>query len=310
MATICHLWCEMAPIDLNLLRAFTALYEAGSFTRAAARLGVPRSTVSRAIAALEDQLGEQLVHRTTRTLAISAEGKELYDRVAHKLEALATALADRPERRDEPSGALKLTATPDLGAAVLAEAAVRFTTRYPRTQIELVLTPAVIDLVRDGFDFALRIVRRQLPDSGLLAQKVGALEFRLFAAPSYVARRGAPRTTRELVDHDWVGFKGVAPVAPSDVAGRRRLTEGRIVCDDAFVLRDLVRRGGGIGAMPSFLADDDLQAGTLVAVLPKLALVRAAIYLISPARKHAPARATAFRALLLEMLRQRPLTPS
>lgn len=297
----------MAPIDLNLLRTFVALYEAGSFTRAAARLGVPRSTVSRALAALEDQLGEALVHRTTRTMAITPEGQALYDRISPELAALTAALADRPERRDEPTGALRLTSTPDLAAAVLAEAAVRFTTRYPRTSIELVLTPDVVDLVRDGFDFALRIVRTRMPDSSLVAQRAGALEFRAFAAPGYLARRGAPRTARELADHDWVGFKGVMPVAPG--ARRARLVDGRLICDDIFVLRELVRLGGGIGALPTFLADADLQAGTLAPVLPKLALTRAAIYLVSPARKHVASRVTAFRALLFELLRQRPLAP-
>src|SRR4051812_45112609 len=103
----------MAPIDLNLLRAFTALYETGSFTGAAKRLGVPRSTISRAIASLEGQLGEELVHRTTRTVSISTEGKELFDRIAPSLTSLDTALADRPEHQDEPTGLLRITATQD-----------------------------------------------------------------------------------------------------------------------------------------------------------------------------------------------------
>lgn len=297
----------MAPIDLNLLRVFTTVYEAGSFTRAADKLGVPRSTVSRAISALEDQLGEELVHRTTRTMAISAEGKELFDRISPQLAALQTALAERPERRDEPSGKLRITSMPDLAATVLAEAVVRFTARYPRTQIELVMTPRVVDLVRDGFDFALRIVKQRLPDSSLVAQKVGVLEFKLFAAPSYLARRGTPRTLADLEHHEWVGFQGVMP-APGTLDRRLRMADGRILVDDVFVLRELVRLGGGIGAMPSFISDADLQAGTLAPVLPRLALARATIYLVSPARKHVASRATAFRALLFELLRQRPIT--
>lgn len=295
----------MAPIDLNLLRAFTALYETGSFTRAAKRLGVPRSTISRAIAALEAQLGDELVHRTTRTVAISTEGKELFDRISPSLTSLDTALADRPEHEDEPAGLLRITATQDLSAALLAEATVRFTLRYPRTQVELIATTNVLDLTRDGIDCAVRIAKHQLPDSTNVVQKLGTFTWQLFAAPSYVARRGTPRTSKDLDEHDWTGFKGVTP-KPN--RGPGRIDEGRIVSDDVFVAREILRRGGGIGGLPVFLAAEDLQAGTLVSVLPKLTLISAPVYLVRPARKHVASRVTAFRQLLLELLRQRPLS--
>ena len=308
MTTFAQLWCEMAPIDLNLLRTFATLHEVGSFTGAAKRLGVPRSTISRAISALEAQLGEQLVIRTTRTVSISPEGKELFDRVAPSLAGLATALADRPERQEEPSGTLKVTALPDLASVVLSEAVVRFTARYPQTGIELVLTPQVLDLVREGFDLALRIGFRGLPDSTLISQRVGTFNFQLFAAPSYLARCGTPRALRDLSDHDWVGFKGIMPMSGTTTTTRRsQLTEGRIVCNDMFVLREILRRGGGIGGMPAFLAADDLASGTLVPVLPKQRFIRTHVYLVQPARKHVASRVTAFKQLVLEILRQRPL---
>jgi DNA-binding transcriptional LysR family regulator len=296
----------MAPIDLNLLRVFTALYQAGSFTGAARKLGVPRSTVSRAIAALEQQRGEQLVHRTTRTVSISSEGKQLFDRVAPLLDGLSAALADVPERRDEPAGTLKVTAVADLAAAVLAEAAVRFTARYPRTRVEMSLTPDVIDLGREGFDLALRIFRSRPPDSSLVARKIGMMTFPLYAAPSYLARRGSPSSEHELADHDWIGFRGVTPAPPARTR-RQAAAPGRIVCDDVFVLRELIRLGGGIGALPSFLTGADLQAGSLTRVLPRYSLTGAAVYLVYPARKHPPSRVTAFRDLVLEIVRQRPV---
>ncbi len=294
----------MAPIDLNLLRAFTALYETGSFTNAAKRLGVPRSTISRAIAALEEQLGEELVHRTTRIVSISTEGKELFDRVSPSLTSLDAALADRPEH-DEPTGLLRITATQDLSAALLAEATVRFTLRYPRTQVELIATTEMLDLTRDGIDCAIRIVKGRMPDSTNVVQRLGVFTWQLFAAPAYLARRGVPRSAKDLGDHDWMGFKGVTP-APNRSSDR--LGEGRIVSDDVFVARELLRHGGGIGGLPVFLAAEDLQTGMLVSVLPKVTLISAPVYLVRPARKHVASRVTAFRQLLLELLRQRPLT--
>lgn len=298
----------MAPIDLNLLRTFATVYEAGSFSAAAKRLGVPRSTVSRAITALEAHVGEPLVHRTTRTMAISEAGVQLFDRIAPAIGGLATALADLPRPvDDEPRGLVRVTATADLAAAVLAEAAVRFTARYPQTQVELRLTASVVDLVRDGVDLALRIVKRRLPDSALIARRVGALVFQLFAAPSYLARHGTPRATAELAAHDWIGFHGVAPTFVAPLRQRGFVPGGRIVCDDMFIVRELLRRGGGIGGMPSFLADDDLASGALVRVLPRFTMTSAAVYLVHAARRPLPTRVTAFRDLVGELLRQRPL---
>ncbi|HEY4181490.1 MAG TPA: LysR family transcriptional regulator [Kofleriaceae bacterium] len=295
----------MAPIDLNLLRSFAALYESGSFTGAARQLGVPRSTVSRAIAALEEQLGEELVHRTTRTVVISDEGKELFDRVSPALAAIGTALADRPTQQ-EVSGIVRLTATPDVSAALLAEAATRFTVRYPQTQVEIIATTDVKHLTRDGIDLALRIVNARLPDSTALSQRIGTIRWQVYAAPSYLARRGTPRSERDLQDRDWVGFRGVTSVPSTKIPGRR-FSEGRIIVDDVFVAREILRRGGGVGGLPSFLIAEDLQAGLLVPLLPKLVLINADVYLLQPARKHTAPRVAAFKQLLMEVLRQRPL---
>jgi DNA-binding transcriptional LysR family regulator len=245
-------------------------------------------------------------------MSISAEGKLLFDRIAPSLGGLETALDDMPARADdELAGVVRATATPDIGASVLAEAAVRFTARYPRAQVDLVMTATVLDLVRDGCDLALRIAKTRLPDSRLIARKVGTLAFQLFASPTYLARRGMPRTTSDIADHDWIGFQGVAPEAFGVAIAKRGLGTlgGRIVCDDMSVLRELARRGGGITGIPSYFADDDLRAGTLVRVLPKFTLMSASVYLIHPVRRHLPARVTAFRDLVLELLRQRPLGP-
>jgi DNA-binding transcriptional LysR family regulator len=297
----------MAPIDLNLLRVFSRVYRAGSFTAAASQLGVPRSTISRAIAALEDRLGDELVHRTTRTMSISQEGKALFDRIAPLLAGLEAALDDLPAgEADEPSGTVRVTSTPDIAATVLAEAAVRYAARFPRTQVDLIVTPAVVDLVRDC-DLALRVATVRLPDSRLVARKVGAVAFQWFASPTYLARRGTPKVAADVADHAWIGLRGVPPKPTA--RERSQAAGARILCNDVFLVRELVRQGGGIGGMPSFFADDDLRAGTLVRVLPKVTLTRASIYLVHAARRHLPARLTAFRDLVLELLRQRPLAP-
>lgn len=297
-------------VDLNLVRMFVAVREAASFSAAAARLGVPRSTASRAIAALEASLGLELFQRTTRKVVVTAEGEQLFARVAPTLATLETALVDIPEREAAPTGPLRVTAIADFATAVLTEAVTRFSARWPDLEIDLHLNGAIVDLARDGFDLALRVQTKLPRDSALVARKVGEIAIRLYAAPAYLARRGTPRAPGDLTTHDWIGFRGAAPLRPSPVIGRELPARRRIVCDDMRFAHDLVRGGAGIGALPSFLVQHDLVDGTLVRVLPRFTLGAAAAYLVRPARKHVPRRVTLFRDLVVEILQQRPLSPA
>jgi len=299
----------MATIDLNLIRAFVAVRDTGNFSAAAARLGVPRSTVSRAIATLEGTVGARLFHRTTRKVSTSTAGAALYDRVAPSLLALEGSLADLPEREELPSGTLRVTSTVDLGGAVLAEAASRYTARYPGTQIDVHLGNEVVDMVRDGIDLALRVSALPLRDSSLVAQKVGQLRIQLYAAPSYLLRKGTPRAAKDLSLHEWVAYRGgqqaLLGTQLSKILGDARR---RIVGDDMSFIREALKAGGGIGTLPSFIADPEVTAGTLVRVLPRWKGQTSTVYVVQASRKNTPPKVTAFRDLVGEILRQRPLS--
>jgi DNA-binding transcriptional LysR family regulator len=302
-----HEWCEMAPIDLNLVRAVVAVHESGSFSAAAARLGVPRSTVSRAVSALEDALGVRLFQRTTRQVATTAAGVALVDRVRPCLADLERALTDVPEADEAPSGTLRITTTADLGATFLADVVARFVARYPQVEVDVHIHAALVDLVAGGFDLALRVANGPQRDSSLVVRKVGVAQFQLFASASYLARRGVPRLASELRAHDCVNFRG-APWPGNERASKRRATVApRVQTDDMFFVRALIRAGAGIGGLPTFLAVEDLAAGTLVRVLPRWSYESGAVYLAHPARKHVPRRVTAFQQLATEALRQSPL---
>ncbi len=297
-----------APIDLNLVRAFTAVYETGRFSTAGERLGVPRSTVSRAVAALEEATGLLLFQRTTRVVRPTAAGTALFERTASSLRTLENGLVDLPESDQVPTGVLRITATPDLAAAVLAEAATRFTARYPQTTVDFLLTPRVVDLTREGVDLGLRVVSRSLKSSSLVVRRVGTLSIQLYASPAYLARRGVPTSPADLANHDWVALRGVKSL-PLSSASRTSKVDAvpRIISDDMTMARELVRLGAGICWLPTFLVDADLAAGNLVRVLPRWSAPTGAVYLVHPTRRHVPARVTAFRDLLLETLRQRPI---
>lgn len=290
----------METIDLNLVRAFVAVHDEGGFSAAAGKLGVPRSTVSRAVAALEGALGVRLFHRTTRKVSVSAAGADLYQRALPSLSALEDALRDLPEREEAPSGTLRVTAAPDLGTLLLADAVARYIARYPKVRVELKLTSQIVDLVQEGIDVAIRASGKALHDSSLVARKLGAVSFELYASPAYLARRGVPRGRDDLGGHDLVSFAGSPGLfGPGH--------QPRVVCDDLNFLREALRAGAGLGALPVFLAENDVLAGTLTRVLPSWEQGGGTLYLVQPSRKQPPAKVSAFRDLLVELLRQRPL---
>lgn len=295
------------PVDLNLVRAFIAVHDTGSFSAAAEKFGVPRSTISRAVSALEEKLGLALFHRTTRTVGTTAAGSALYHRVVRPFSALEASLADAPERQEEPSGVLRVTATTDIATMLLPEAVARFNTRYRNVHVEILSSNAILDLVSDRIDLALRVVTGHLRGDALVSRKLGSVTIQLFASPAYLARVGTPRTVEELVGHQRVAFRGV-PLQPLAVAKPKLQLHGpRVTCDDMFFAREVCRWGAGIAALPGFLAEEDVQSGVLVRVLPKWQARAGALHLVQPSRKHVPSRVTAFRDLLLELLKKRSL---
>lgn len=298
----------MQAVDLNLLRYFVELHRAGTFSLAAERLGVPRSTVSRAVAALEADLGVRLFHRTTRRVSSTAAGGALYERVLPSFLALDRSLRDAPERDGGPSGTLRITSTVDLGAVVLAEAAARFVRRHPAVRVETHSSNELVDLVGEGFDLALRLApRKTLRDSTLVARKVGVVVLQLYASPAYLAERGTPRSVASAEAHDWVAFRQVPSAADDRALALAMERRARIVCDDMFFAREAIKAGAGVGTLPSFLADADVAAGTLRRVLPSWRAFTGTVFLVQPGGSPVPRKVEAFREALAEVLQGRPL---
>jgi DNA-binding transcriptional LysR family regulator len=297
-------------MDLNLLTVFEAVARTSSFSAAAKELGIPKSSASRAIARLEDELGAQLLFRTTRQVSPSEAGTALYDRLTPLLAAVKAALGELPERGEAPSGTLRITAPVDLGVLFLAEVVTRYVARYPAVSVEVHLTGRVVDLVKEGFDLALRVAAR-LEDSTLVVRRAAPILFHLFASPVYLARRGTPRGEEDLEAHDWVAFRGgpqqLRVAGPRRAAAARR---ARIVCDDLLFARDAVRAGAGVGLLPLFVAEPDVLAGRLVRIVPRYERAAGHLHVVTPAAKHVPNKVAAFRDLVLEMLRARAPAPA
>lgn len=291
------------PLELDLLNVFVAVAETGSFSDAAERLAMPKSSVSRGIARLEASLGAQLLHRTTRNVGLTTAGAALFERVSPLVASLRAAVGSLPEQQEAPSGTLRVSTATDLATAWLGELLPRFTLRHPDVQLDVRLSNEFVDLVREGYDVALRISTKPLRDSTLVARRLATLELQLFASPAYLARRGTPRTLEDLEQHDFVGPPR-ARIPPG-----LRLPKGnpRIATNELSFVREVLQGGGGVGFLPTFLAHDALADGTLVRVVPKYALATGTLYFVHPQMQHVPAKITAFRDFLVEQLALRPL---
>ena len=181
---------DLEPNDLLL---FARVVDEGSFSRAAERLSLPKSTVSRRVAALETQLGERLLLRTTRKLTVTDFGRAVLEHARHVVEDVAAAASLAHHRQVEPSGRLRVTMPGDMANLMLAQLLAEFVLEYPAITLEVDLSARFVDLIGENFDVAIRIGDLR-DDASLAARHVAAFTGSLYAAPAYIARRGTPWT--------------------------------------------------------------------------------------------------------------------
>ena len=191
-------------IDLNRVRVFTRVVAEGSFTAAARKLGLPKSSVSRSVSTLERTLGVRLLQRTTRALSLTDAGRAYFQQVGPALESVTSSTASVRARGTEPSGRVRISAAPD-GAEQLADYVAQFRAQYPRVQVDVSFVSRHVDLVAEGFDLALRggFLKR---DSSLVMRKLMTTNHVLYAAPAYLRSRRPPKTVAQLKDHDCIGY--------------------------------------------------------------------------------------------------------
>ena len=291
-------------MDLNRAQTFARVVEDGGFTAAARTLHLPKSSVSRSVALLEEELGVRLLQRSTRKVQLTEAGRVFYDRASLALAGLEDAQSAVADLQSSLKGTVRVTAPPDAGAWILAPLVARFTILHPGVLVEGVLTGRVVDLVAEGVDFALRAAK--LTDSSLLARRLTPRDAHLFAAPSYLARRPAPTRVAELAAHDCVLFRGDhgrATWTLSGLGGDESVdVHGSVSADDFFFVYQTVVHGGGIALLPKFLAEQSVARGELVPVLPDLVGSRGAWHLVYPSGRFLPRRALAFRDFVLAEL--------
>ena len=292
----------MEQYEPNDLLIFARVAEAGSFSRAATRIGLPKSTVSRRIAFLEEQLGERLMLRTTRRLTLTEFGLQLLEharQVAAEVDAVK-ALSEYHQAR--PSGRLRVSMPSDFATLLLTDMLAAFIALHPAVSLELDLSPRRVDLLGENFDLAVRL--GDLPDDTLLAaRRIAVFPSGLYAAPSYLAERGDPASPEDLERHDalrLLGRNGEA-VGWTLICGER-IWEGappaRMVANAPDLLINLARAGAGIAAVPDYFAAPSVRRGELRRVLADWCMPSHTAWAVFPGRRLMPAKTRAFIDML------------
>lgn len=280
--------------SLAEIEAFTAVVAYGSFSAAATRLGVAKSSVSRRVASLEQRLGARLLQRSTRRLALTEVGERYHKRVTEALDGLRSAEDAVREVQDEPRGELRVTGPVDLGG-LLGTLLAEFQAAFPKVEVNATITQRRVDLVREGFDVALRA--GELQDSSLLARKVEGGESVVVASPSFLKRHPEPSTLEDAAKLPWVLFRGSngqMTLAWDDASGEPVVVQGSITGDEFGFVHAASVAGAGIGVMPRFVAEESLRKGALTRLLPDLPPVRTPLALVFPSREFMPAKVRAF----------------
>src|SRR5262245_30089258 len=287
----------------SALRVFAQVVESGGFSRAAERLGLSTTAVSRQVAELEAHLQTRLLNRTTRRLSLTESGQALYGRAVQLLHDLHEAEQEASKTAITPRGTIRLTASINFGTRQVAPAIAGFLARHPDVKFDVQLSDRLADLVEEGFDLAIRI--GAAGSENLVARKLGETRLVVCAAPSYLARHGTPATPDDLTRHNCFTYDYAAPRTQwhfRSTGGREyapRVT-GTMHSNSGDLNVALAVHGAGVACEPDFIVGEDVGAGRLRTLLGAYALPAAPIYAVYPTRKHLSAKVRLFVEYLAE----------
>ncbi|CDZ64717.1 LysR substrate-binding domain-containing protein [Neorhizobium galegae] len=289
---------------LTGLIAFARAGSLGSYTAAARSLSVSPSAISKSIQRLEAHLGVTLFTRTTRSLTLTAEGREIHGRALRLLRDAEDIEQVAKRARGEPAGTLRIAASLAIGLHIIAPALPQFRKLHPKVTIDLRLSDHLVDLVGEGIDLAIRIA--DLADSRLLSRRLSPHRLCCYASPEYLAARGNPKHPDELEAHDTVNLRyqstGQTFRWPFRIGDRdiEIVPSSSIIVDASEAVLATIAAGGGIGMGAGFMAGPLVKRGQLVPVLSDFAVERNNITAVWPeSRRTNPA----VRAFLTELMK-------
>jgi DNA-binding transcriptional LysR family regulator len=292
-------------MDLNEMLVFARVVQTGSFTTAAADLGMPKSTVSRKVTDLEARLKARLLNRTTRKVSLTDVGRTYYDycaRIAGEIEDAERAVGSLQE---VPRGVLRLTTGPNV--SFLGPILNDYIRRYPEVRVEVFCTGRTVDLVEERFDLAIRA--GTLNDSTLVARSLGKVRWFVAGTPGYLKAHGRPRSVDDLKDHDCVMF-GAGPSGATlrlESVGKTVQVEprARLMANDFDLVHAAAMAGLGLALLPAYLCLDDIRAKRLERVLRDWEAPSVPVHVVYPSARHISPKVKTF----VEHLQQRTTPP-
>lgn len=290
----------------NSIKMYVAVVEGGSFAAAADKLAISRAMVSKQIQKLEEHLGTRLLNRTTRRLNMTETGREFYERSTQIMSDLDEATQIAGQMTRTPQGVLRITIPLSYGQHRLATIIGDYAQIHPQVQLDISLSDRKLDLIEDGFDLAIRI--GSMPQSDLIARKIGGVRSIVCASPAYLARYGIPKTPAELGQHTCLGYTltgGGTDWSFESADGPVNIPiKGQIRADNGDIIRLAALSGAGVLFQPHFIVGEDLEHGRLLRLLPEWQSAELGIYAVYPSRKHLSAKVRTFVDFLVSALKE------
>lgn len=287
---------------LNDMALFVEVGKAKSFRGAAQVLGMPNSTLSRRISALEKSIGLRLLHRTTRRVELTEAGQTYFEHCKRIVEEARLAHEQLGEILAQPSGVLRASFPVDFAVTYLAPVIAAFAQRYPGINFDFDFTPRRVDLVSEPFDVAIRL--GESVDSQLIARQLAALHTRLYASPGYLAHHGVPAQPADLAQHQCLNIaKAGSWMLHDGTQSVRVATTGRFALNSVGMMRRLACLDMGVLLVPEAIVADDLAQGKLQRVLPTWQGTPTPVYAVTETRL-LPAKTQRFIEFLREHLAQ------
>ncbi len=273
---------ELSFEQLKSMVVFAQVIEQGNLSAAAKHVGLSRAVVSYHIKKLETQLGIKLLNRSTRSIALTEAGSQYYERCRVIVEQALAANQQIENLKNNPTGLIKIACPVSVGLHTIVPALNSFRQLYPNIQLEINLSDEVVNIIKDGFDIAIR--GAALADSSLQATKLSTLSTCLCASPEYLLKYGRPNTPAQLASHDWVVYKLAASVLELKKGNRSYSVKlkGNISTNNAAARTAFVEGGHGLGRIPTYDAAPKIKTGSLVQLLDDYQLNDIDVYAVFP----------------------------
>ena len=288
---------------LSAIRAFAQVVESGGFAKAAERLGISTTAISRQVGDLEAHLQTRLLNRTTRKVSLTEGGRAYYERVVQLLADLEEAEQEASRAAVVPRGVIKLTPAVNFGVRHVAPAIAAFLARHAEVRFDVSLSDRIVDLVEEGFDLGIRI--GTAGPHNVVARKLGETRVVPCASPDYLKKHGTPQVPEDLARHNCFTYEYVTPrnvwtFRDADSRERPVRVSGNLHSNNGDILAEAAARGAGIVFEPAFIVGPEVRAGRLVPLLQDFNPAPLPIYAVYSSRKHLSVKVRLFVDFLLE----------